>query len=96
MLATILKSTRATQTTIAIIKTFAKIRNLSRNIKELPDIQDEKQRQDLLQSSGKIIADILDDSLVSTGREISVEINLALVKFKYTTTKQDARKNKKK
>ena len=34
MLATILKSTRATQTTIAIVETFAKIRELSRNVAE--------------------------------------------------------------
>jgi hypothetical protein len=35
MLATILKSTKATQTTIAIVETFAKIRELSRNVGEL-------------------------------------------------------------
>jgi len=34
MLATILKSIRATQTTIAIVETFAKIRELSRNVAE--------------------------------------------------------------
>jgi hypothetical protein len=35
MLATILKSSQAVQTTIAIIETFSKIRELSRNIKTL-------------------------------------------------------------
>jgi phage regulator Rha-like protein len=95
MLATILKSPRATQTTIAIIEAFAKIRNLSRNIKELPNVKNEKRKQDLLQSSGKIIADMLDNSLVSNESEIIIEINLAVVKFKYTT-KQGTRKTKKK
>ena len=36
MLATILKSPRAVQTTIAIIETFSKIRELSRNIRSIP------------------------------------------------------------
>ncbi len=35
MLATILKSNIATQTTLAIIETYARIKHLSRNIKEL-------------------------------------------------------------
>ena len=35
MLATILKSPRATQTTLAIIETFTKMRRLGRSIREL-------------------------------------------------------------
>lgn len=83
MLATILKSTQATQTTIAIIETFAKIRNLSRNIKALSNAQDESQKQNLLQKSGKIIAEILDDNLVSNERETTIELNFAVLKFKH-------------
>ncbi|MBI5208282.1 MAG: ORF6N domain-containing protein [Candidatus Firestonebacteria bacterium] len=45
MLATILKSDIATQTTIAVIETFAKIKNLSKNIKELSTIKDEQRKQ---------------------------------------------------
>ena len=51
MLATILKSEKATSTTIAIIEAFAKIKNLSRNIKELSKSQGEQQKQNLLQKS---------------------------------------------
>ena len=40
MLATILKSQQATQSTISIVETFSKIRELSRSIKELSVIQD--------------------------------------------------------
>ena len=40
MLATILKSPQAVQATLAIIETFSKIRELSRNIKTLSDIKD--------------------------------------------------------
>src|SRR4030042_5037280 len=57
MLATILKSEKATSTTIAIIETFAKIKNLSRNIKELSKSQGEQQTQNLLQKSEEIISD---------------------------------------
>ena len=41
MLATILKSQKATQTTIAIIETFTKIRELSRTVSELAEVKDE-------------------------------------------------------
>ncbi|MCG2814081.1 MAG: ORF6N domain-containing protein [Thermodesulfovibrionales bacterium] len=83
MLATILKSPQATQTTIAIIETFAKIRNLSRNIKALSNIQGDSQKQNLLQKSGRIIAEILDDNLVSNERETTIELNFAVLKFKH-------------
>jgi len=43
MLATILKSPVATQTTLAIVETFAKMREFAMIITQLPDIQDETQ-----------------------------------------------------
>ena len=54
MLATILKSNRATQTTLAIIETFANIKNLSRNIKELSEVNDEAKKKDIMRKSGEI------------------------------------------
>jgi hypothetical protein len=42
MLATILKSQKATQTTIAI-ETFTKIRELSRTVSELAEVKDESE-----------------------------------------------------
>jgi len=83
MLATILKSPRAVQTTIAIIETFSKIRELSRNIKTLSDVKDKGKQQNLMQKSGEIIAEILDDSLQTTDTETSIEINFAVLKFKH-------------
>jgi len=88
MLATILKSPRAVQTTIAIIETFARIRNLSKNIKELSAVQDEGKKQGLLQRSGEIIAEILDDNLVVNGSETSIELNFAVLKFKHSIKKK--------
>ena len=66
MLATILKSQRATLTTIAIVETFAKIRELSRMVVQLSETKDEPQQKSLMQKSGEIIADILGDDLEVT------------------------------
>jgi len=88
MLATILKSKNATQTTISIIETFAKTRELSRNVKELSIVQDKQKQQNLMQKSGEIIADILDDGLETDESETTIELNLAVLKFKHTIKKK--------
>ncbi len=87
MLATILKSERAVQTTIAIIETFSKIRQLSRNMRELTKVVDKNEQKCLMQKSGEIIAEILDDDLETTGTETSIELNFAVLKFKHTVMK---------
>ena len=51
MLATILKSQQATQATISIVETFSKIRELTRNIKELLMIQDKAELKPFMQKS---------------------------------------------
>ena len=88
MLATILKSPVATQTTIAIIETFSKIRELSRNIKELSTIQDKGEQKSLMRKSGEIIANILDEDLQTTDTETSIELNFAVLKFKHLIKKK--------
>ena len=88
MLATILKSPTATQTTIAIIEAFSKIRELSRNIKELAAVKDKSHQKSLMQKSGEIIAKILDDDLQTTDAETSIEINFAVLKFKHIIKKK--------
>jgi len=88
MLATILNSDKAIQTTIAIIETFSKIRELSRNVKELSLVQDKQEQQSLMQKSGEIIADILDDGLEPDESETTIELNLAVLKFKHTIKKK--------
>ena len=87
MLATILKSPKATEATIAIIETFAKIRQLTKTIKELSIVQDKDARNDLMKNSGEIFSDILDDGFETTGTETSIEINFAVMKFKHTLKK---------
>jgi hypothetical protein len=88
MLATILKSEKATSTTIAIIETFARFKNLSRNIKELSSITDEMKKQNVMERSGELIAEMLDDDLTSNESETSIELNFAVLKFKHTIKKK--------
>ena len=95
MLATILKSPRATQTTLAIVETFAKMREFSRIVTQLPDAQEETEQKALLRRSGDIFADILDDNILEvSGDETTFELDLAIVKVKHTV-KRDKKKNKK-
>ncbi|WP_277640135.1 ORF6N domain-containing protein [Wolinella succinogenes] len=88
MLATILTSKQAIATTIAIVEAFQKIKSLSRVIKQLPNAQTKQEQQSLMQKSGEIIADILDDALESDESETTIELNLAVLKFKHTIKKK--------
>ena len=63
MLATILKSKQATETPLMIIETFAKIRELTRTINSLSVVKDEAEKQGLMQRSGELIAEVLDNDL---------------------------------
>ena len=88
MLATILTSKQAIATTIAIVEAFQKIKNLSRVIKQLPEAKTKQEQQNLMQKSGEIIAEILDDALESDESETTIELNLAVLKFKHTIKKK--------
>ncbi len=92
MVATILKSPQAVQAALAIIETFSKIRNLSRNIKTLSNIKDKREQQALMRKSGEIIAELLDDDIETTDTETSIELNFAVLKFKHTIKKQKKEK----
>lgn len=88
MLATILKGPIATQTTIAIVETFAKIRELSRTVGELAATSDNYKQKSLMQQSGEILADLLDDGMTATDTETSIELNFAVLKFKHTVKRK--------
>ena len=88
MIATILKSTQATETTFAIIETFSKIRELSRHVRELSMIDDKKEHKNLMQRSGELIAELLDDDLQTSEAETTIELNFAVLKFKHTVKKK--------
>jgi hypothetical protein len=91
MLATILKSPTATETTIDIIETFAKVRELSRNIAELHR-HDEAQQKTMLQKSGEIISDLLLNELETTETETTVKLNLALLSVEHTVKRTTKKK----
>lgn len=88
MLATIIKGKAAAQTTIAIVETFAKMRELSRNIKELTITKDELKKDGLLKKSGEIIAEILEDDMKVSDTETFIEVNFAVLKFRHTIKKK--------
>lgn len=60
MIATILKSKVATEATLQIIETFAKVKELSRNINSIMKTSDEETQQELAQKSNKILEEIID------------------------------------
>jgi len=83
MLATILKSPTATQTTLAIVETFTRIREFARIVTELPDIKEEPKKDALMQKGGDIFMDILEDNILEvTGDEISLELDLKIMRVK--------------
>ena len=87
MLATILTSPKAVETTINIIETFAKIKELSKNIKAISTTTNKKEQAGIMAKSGEIIAEILDDDLVTNESETTIELNFAMLKFKHTIKK---------
>jgi len=90
MLATILKSPQATQTTLAIVEAFTKIRELSRAVVELAQAPEDEQKQlSIMQKSGEILSDIIRNDLKTTSTETSFELNLlAMLKLKHTIKRE--------
>lgn len=83
MLATILKSDRATDTTIAIIEAFAKLRELARTVSELTQASDEKSQKNLMAKGGEIVSDIIGDNLEISETESEFELNFTIIKLKH-------------
>ena len=88
MLATILKGKKAIEATFAIIETFSKIKELSRTINELSTISNKKGQKNLMQRSGELIAELLDDDLKVSDTETTIELNFAVLKFRHTIKKK--------
>lgn len=87
MLATILKSKQATATTLMIIETFAKIRELGRSIKAMSELKTDKEKQPLMKRSEELISEIFDNELKVEGTETTIELNFAVLKLKHTVKK---------
>ena len=88
MLATILKSQKATETSLQIIETFAKVREFSQVAKQLATEKEKPKQQNLISKSGELIADILNQEFAGdTESETTIELNLAMIKVKHTIKK---------
>ena len=84
MLATILKGDRAVETTIAIVDTFAKLRELSNTLGEMIKNPDEYQQKSLMQKSNDIMETLFGDALATDETETEIELNFAVLKLKHT------------
>ena len=92
MLATILKSKQATKATLQIVETFAKVREFGKVARSLAIEKDKTKQQSLIDKSGKLIGDILNNEFAKdTTSETTIELNLAMLKIKHTI-KKDAKK----
>ena len=90
MLATILKSPKAVETTIAIVEAYAKLKELSRVIVEIPQWEDDKTlQQTLLRRGGQLVEDIMGDILPKQSSETSFELNLAMFKLKHSVRREN-------
>ena len=89
MLATVLKSPRATATTLAIIESFAHLRELSRNLNILSTETDEGKQKTLTQRSSELLHELLsvEEMEDTTETESSIELNLYALKMKRTVKK---------
>lgn len=88
MLATILKSPVATQTTLAIIETFTRFRDFTRTVSQIASESDEQQRKSLVARSGECLAELLDGELAVSDVETVVELNLAMLKFRHVVKRR--------
>jgi len=88
MLATILKSEKATKTTLAIVEAFAQLRELSRAVAQTVAEPTDENQKILAEKSGTLISDLLGDNLRATEAETTIELNLALLKVKHTVKRK--------
>ena len=94
MLATILKSPRATQTTLAIIDTFVEVREMARTMEALQNVTDGgTEQQSLLQKTGQLLATVVGNNLSTASTETEIELNFAVVKIKHKFIRKEDEKS---
>lgn len=94
MLATILKSAVATQTTLMIIDTFAKVRELGHIVQQVQGLPDKSPKQKaLMERTGDLISDLIltTDNLEVVDTETTIEMNFAVFKIKRTIKKSNSK-----
>jgi hypothetical protein len=88
MLATILKSSQATETTLAIIETYAKLKQFMNAIQEIRVNDSETKKEAILMKGSELFSEILLDELKLDETETTIELNLALLKLKHTVKRK--------
>ncbi len=84
MLATILKSKNAVNTTIAIINTFTQVRVMARTMEKVEHAPDGQALQkELLKKSGELMGEIIGQNLSTKAIETEIELNFAVVKIRH-------------
>ena len=83
MLATVLKGERARDITFAIIETFAKVRELKRELLELHTETDKQKQASKMKHFGEVLSDIVMPDLQTQETESTLEINFIIGKLKH-------------
>lgn len=84
MLATVLKSKRAKETTFAIIETFAQVRGLKRELLAMHAETDVHKRNSMMRHFGETLLDIVMPDPEEAETETSLELNFFIGKIKHT------------
>lgn len=84
MLATILKSKRATETTISIVEAFTKLRELNQTLAFMQQNTDETVIEGYLKRTGELLNELVFNNIKKTSSESTAELNLGVIKVKHT------------
>ena len=95
MLATILKGDQAVVTTLAIIDTFARVRELKRELVSLHNEKDKDKQKSKIQHFGEVLTDIVMPDLQTTETESTIEINFVIGKINHTVKRVRREESKK-
>ena len=87
MLATILKSPQAIETTIAIIDAFSQIKELTQAVHQFVKAKTNKQKVKIFENSTQIVADLLDNELMVSQLETNFKIKLPFFEISRKITK---------
>ena len=87
MLATILKSPKVIKTTIAIIDTFAQIKDLAGSIYKFSQAKTDGEKVVIFENAAEVITDLLDNELIVSKHETSLKIKLPFLEITKTITK---------
>lgn len=93
MLATILKGEQAVRTSLAIVETYAQVREMVQNMEALQDLKDGSPEQAAqLAKTGHKLAALIGDNLSTESTKTTIELNLAVLKITHEVTRTKKRK----